>query len=216
MRTNPFYGTWLFLTGRSEDLVSLGAWRWLLVALFLGLLAASVWVARENWRHDPSQRTAAHLWTWLFRVLMGAMWFQGSLWKLPLPVSDGFTYWTGQIAEHAAFAFHRDFARDVLLPNLHLLQPVVFLAEMSFAVSLIVGLAARLSSALGILFVLQLWLGLYRHPHEWPWLFWFMVFTLGMFIIHAAGRSLGLDALLRRGRAARPTGALGRAYALAS
>ena len=216
MRTNPFYDTWLFLTGRSEDLVALGAWRWLLAALFLGLLAASVWVARENWRRDPAQCTAAHLWTWLFRVLMGAMWFQGSLWKLPLPVSDGFTYWIGQTAEHAAFAFHRDFARDVLLPNLHLLQPVVFLAEMSFAVSLIVGLAARLSSALGILFVLQLWLGLYRHPHEWPWLFWFMVFTLGMFIIHAAGRSLGLDALLRRGRAARPTGALGRAYALAS
>jgi hypothetical protein len=44
----------------------------------------------------------------------------------------------------------------------------------------------------------------------------FMVFTLGMFIIHAAGRSLGLDALLRRGGAARPTGALGRVYALAS
>ena len=216
MRTNPFYDTWLFLTGRSEDLVALGAWRWLLVALFLGLLAASVWVARENWGRDPSQRTAAHLWTWLFRVLMGAMWFQGSLWKLPLPVSEGFTYWTGQIAEHAAFAFHRDLARDVLLPNLHLLQPPTFLAEMFFAVSLILGFAVRLSSLLGIPFVLQLWLGLYRHPHEWPWLFWFMVFTLGLFALHAAGRSLGLDALLRRGGAVRPTGTLGRMYALAS
>ena len=216
MRTDPFHDTWLFLTGRSEDLLALGAARWLLVALFLGLLAASAWIARENWRRDPSQRTAAHLWTWLFRVLMGAMWFQGSLWKLPLPVSDGFTYWTGQIAESAAFAFHRDFARDVLLPNLHLLQPVVFLAEMSFAVSIILGFAVRLFSLLSIVFVLQLWLGLYHHPHEWPWLFMFMVFTLGLFAVHGAGRSLGLDALLRREGAGRPAWAVGRLYAMVS
>ena len=216
MRTNPFNDALLFLIGGQPDQEALGAARWLVVALFLGLLGASVWIARENWRRDPAQRSATHLWTWLFRVLMGAMWFQGSLWKLPLPISDGFTYWTGQIAEHAAFEAHRNLARDVLLPNLHLLQPVTFLAEMFFAVSLILGFAVRLSSLVGILFVLQLWLGLYHHPHEWPWLFWFMVFTLGLFALHAAGRSLGLDALLRREGAARPAGAFGRLYALVS
>ncbi|HZH46501.1 MAG TPA: hypothetical protein VEY31_07675, partial [Roseococcus sp.] len=216
MRTNPFYDTWLFLIGQQPDQVALGAWRWLIVLLFIGLLAASAWIAREAWRRDPAQRSTAHLWTWAFRVLMGSMWFQGSLWKLPLPVSDAFKSWTEQIGEHAAFGFHRSFATEVLVPNIALLQPVVFLAEMSFAASLILGLAVRLSSALGILFALQLWLGLYHHPHEWPWLFMFMVFTLGMFIIHAAGRSLGMDALLRRGGVARPTGALGRVYALAS
>ncbi len=216
MRTNPFNDALLFLIGGQPDQEALGAARWLVVALFLGLLGASVWIARENWRRDPAQRSAVHLWTWLFRVMMGAMWFQGSLWKLPLPISDGFQYWTGQIAEHAAFEAHRNLARDVLLPNLHLLQPVTFLAEMFFAASLILGFAVRLSSLLGIPFVLQLWLGLYHHTGEWPWLFWFMVFTLGLFAIHAAGRSLGLDALLRRGGAARPAGGFGRLYALVS
>jgi hypothetical protein len=217
MRTNPFHDTWLFLIGAQPDQTDLGAARWLLVALFLGLLAASAWIARENWRQDPAQRSATHLWTWLFRVLMGAMWFQGSLWKLPLPVSDGFTYWTGQVAEYAAFEFHRTLAREVLLPNLHLLQPLTFLAEMSFAVSLILGFAVRFFSLLGILFVAQLWLGLYQHPHEWPWLFMFMVFTLGLFILHPAGRSLGLDALLLRRRATTGAhGVFGRVYARAA
>ncbi len=198
MRTTPFYDAWLFLIGQQPDQLALGPWRWLIVALFLGLLVASAWIARGNWLRDPAQRGAGHLWMCLFRVLVGAMWFQGSLWKLPFPVSGGFQSWTEQIVEHAAFAFHSGFVRDVLLPNIALLQPLVFLAEMSFAITLILGFAVRLSSLLGILFALQLWLGLYHHPNEWPWLFMFMVFTLGQFAVHAAGRSLGLDALLRR------------------
>jgi hypothetical protein len=214
MRTNPFYDTWLFLIGAQPDQVALGAWRWPLALLFLGLLVASVLVARENWRADPTQRTAGHLWTWLFRVMMGAMWFQGSLWKLPFPRSDGFAFWASQIAENAAFGFHRAFAAEVMLPYLHLFQPVAFLAEMSFAISLILGIAVRLSSALAIGFVLQLWLGLYHVDYEWPWLFWFMIFTLGLFIIHGVGRSLGLDAVLRRRAAARPDWALGRVHGL--
>jgi hypothetical protein len=77
------------------------------------------------------------------------------------------------------------------------------------AASLMLGLAVRLSRALAIAFVLQLWLGLYRVDIEWPWLFWFMVFTLGFFIAHGAGRSLGLDALLRReGRLSPPAARL--------
>jgi len=72
---------------------------------------------------------------------------------------------------------------------------------MAFAFSLMLGFAVRLSSLLAIGFVLQLWLGLYLVSFEWPWLFWFMIFTLGWFIVHRAGRSLGLDAILiREGR----------------
>ncbi len=218
MRTDPFYDTWLFLIGAQTDQTALGAARWLIVLLFIGLLVASAWIAQENWRRDPAQRSASNVLIWLFRVLVGSMWFQGSLWKLPFPVSGGFQSWTEQIGEHAAFGFHRTFATEVLVPNIALLQPFVFLTEMSFGISLILGLAVRLASVLGILFVLQLWLGLYHHPNEWPWLFMFIVFTLGQFAIYGAGRSLGLglglDALLRR--QGLPATGFGRAYALAS
>lgn len=210
MRSDPFSDAWLFLIGGQPDQLALGVWRWLAVALFAGLLVASFVIARENWRRDVSQRTATHVTTWGFRVLMGTMWFQGSLWKLPLPISGGFKSWTEQVAENAAFAFHRDLVRDVLLPNLALLQGATFAAELLMAISLILGFAVRLSSVLGIAFVLQLWLGLYHLPAEWPWLFMFMTIVLGLFAVHGAGRSLGLDALLRHDDVAHQTGRFAR------
>ena len=216
IRTNPFHDVWLFQIGAQPDQVNLGFGRWIVTALFLGLLAGSIVIAAREWRADPAQRSAAHGFTWLFRTMMGAMWFQGALWKLPFPRAPGFSYWPEQIAQTAPFEVHRDFAREVMLPLLPLFQAPVFLPELFMGITLMLGLMVRLSSALGILFVLHLWLGLYLHEHEWPWLFWFMIFTLGMFIIHSAGRSLGLDAALRREPPSWLKGRLARLYALAS
>jgi hypothetical protein len=191
----------MFLIGQQPDQLALGIFGWVLLALFWALLIGSAAIAVVNWRADPGQRSVANLWTWVARTMMGAMWFQGALWKLPFPQSPGFFHWTGMIAEHAAFGWHRALASEVMLPLLPLFQAVAFFGEMFFAISLMLGLAVRLSSLLAIGFVVQLWLGLYLVSFEWPWLFWFMIFTLGWFIVHRAGRSLGLDALLlRQGR----------------
>ena len=214
MRTDPFTDSVLFLIGQQPDQQVLGIFGWLFVALFWALLVGSVLIAARNWRADPAQRSAADVWTWIARTMMGAMWFQGALWKLPFPQSPGFFHWTSQIAEHAAFAWHRALAAEVMLPLLPLFQAVAFSGEMFFAISLMLGFAVRVSSLLAIGFVVQLWLGLYRVDFEWPWLFWFMIFTLGWFIVHRAGRSLGLDALLLREKRLPPS--VARWHALAS
>jgi hypothetical protein len=88
MRTNPFYDAWLFLTGSTGDHEASGV-GWLLTALYLALLIASIAIAYSNWRQDASQRTMGHLATWFMRVMIGTMWYQGSIWKLPLPVAGG-------------------------------------------------------------------------------------------------------------------------------
>jgi uncharacterized membrane protein YphA (DoxX/SURF4 family) len=196
----PLSDFWDFLIGNTDDYNALGAWKYLLVALFLALIVASVAIAVKNWREDPSQRSASHLATWFVRVLVGCMWFQGMLWKLPLPVSGGLKYWTEQMANRAAFEWHRELVTSVYLPYLYLFNPVIFLAEFTFAVSLILGLGVRLVSAFAVVFVLHLWLGIYRpgDPAEWPWSYIFLAMVMFMFALHAAGRSLGLDAWLRR------------------
>jgi len=204
MRTNPFLDAWLFIIGSTDDHDKLGAFKYVMVALFLALLVATLWIAWTSWRADPAQRTGVHLATWFCRVLIGCMWFQGCLWKLPLPISEGFKYWTGQMEENAAFELHRDLVENVYLPYLHLIQPVVFLAELSFATSLILGVAVRLFGALGVLFALHLWLGLYLHPGEWPWSYVFLAINMGLLALYAAGRSLGADALIRRHAATSP------------
>lgn len=197
---NPLSDFWDFLIGNTDDHNVLGAWRYLFVALFLALIVTSVVVAVRNWQEDSSQRTGSHLGTWFVRVLVGGMWFQGMLWKLPLPVSGGLKYWTEQMGNRAAFAFHRELVTEVYLPYLHIFNPIIFLAEFTFAVSLMLGLGVRLVSALAIIFVLHLWLGIYRpgSPAEWPWSYIFLAILMFWFALDAAGRSLGLDAWLRR------------------
>jgi hypothetical protein len=57
---------------------------WLLVLGNLGLAAVNLW-------RDPTQRTGAHVWLWLACLVIGGMWWQQTLWKLP-PTFDGLHY----------------------------------------------------------------------------------------------------------------------------
>lgn len=197
MRTNQFYDTWLFLIGQTNDHAITGV-PWLMVAITWALLISSIWIARLNWVQDASQRTLYHVSNWIMRLLIAGMWLEGSLWKLPLPVSGGLSFWIGEETKHASFEIHKWLVTHVMIPALPVLNPVVFLIELGLAVSFALGILVRPMAALGMLFVLQLWFGLYRHPHEWPWSYVFLIFLQGQFLMHNAGRSLGLDALLVR------------------
>ncbi len=214
MQKNPFTDVLQFLTGATSDYVALGAGRFFILGLFWVLFIASIVVALSNWSADPAQRTGRHLGIWIVRVLVGCMWFEGMLWKLPLPTSDGLKYWTEQEVTRAAFEFHREFVKNVLLPYLSFFGPFVFLAELTFATSMMLGLAVRGVSVLAILFVLQLWMGIYLpgDPAEWSWSYIFLAMLMFLFCLGAAGRSLGLDAWLRRRAAVirDRTGVLGR------
>jgi hypothetical protein len=81
------------------------------VYVFWLLLLGTLGLAVMNLLRDPEQRTGAHVWLWLARLLIGAMWWQQTLWKLP-PSFDGLHYWLDQIAQHAAFATARLCAAD--------------------------------------------------------------------------------------------------------
>jgi uncharacterized membrane protein YphA (DoxX/SURF4 family) len=201
--SNPFLDAWSFVTGQTSDYQALGAWRYPFMILFVVLIAASIVIAIRNWSEDPAQRTGTDLATWIMRVLVGAMWYQGMIWKLPLFTDNGLSYWMEQMSGRAAFAFHRDLVTNVYLPYFNVLNPIVFLTEFAFAVCLILGFGVRAVATVAVLFSLHLWLGIYNDrgpgdPDEWPWSYIFLAMTHAMFALHAAGRSLGLDALLRR------------------
>lgn len=202
MRTNPFYDSLLFLIGQTPDHDALGWAKYLLVALYWALLTGSVAVAARAWSRLPDQQNPRTTAIWLMRLLIGTMWLQGSIWKLPLPVSPGFRYWTEQLAEFSWLPIHAALVRDVLLPGIHLLDPVVWVMETLLAMSLMLGIGVRLAGLVGIAFVVNLWIGLYHRTDEWPWNYIFLIFVHGFFILDRAGEHLGLDAL-RRGKGAR-------------
>ena len=199
---NPFSDTLVFLSAGTGDFMALGAWRWLILAYFYLLALAFIVIAIDNLRADPMQRTAQHLGMAVVRFLVGCMWFEGMLWKLPFSPDNGLHYWMEQMAGRAAFEIHREFIANVMLPHFALINPFIFLAELAFASSLMLGLGVRLAAFGGIFFVVNLWLGIYLNrgsdPAEWSWSYMFLIMLHVLFVLYAAGRSLGADALLRR------------------
>src|SRR5918992_1434779 len=99
MRTNPFADTLAFLMQN---------W-WPIYAFWL-LLGSSIALALVNLARDPQQRSARHAWMWIMRLLIGGMWWQQTLWKLPPTytdspdgVSGGVPFWGGENGQASAF-----------------------------------------------------------------------------------------------------------------
>ena len=212
MRTNPF----------SDALEFLAQGEWTGYVFWL-LIAASVVIAAVNLLRDPGQRSGLHLWNWLARFFIGAMWWQQSLWKLPPTYTDnpdgsgGLRYWMEEMAKWASTGLQRHFVRDVVLPQFYFFAHQVYFAEVLIAVTLILGLFSRLGAFLGALMAINLWLGLYRSAAEWPWTYFFLIIVQIMFLVQRPGRSLGLDAiLLRRERESSARGLWGRLVRLLS
>lgn len=136
--------------------------------VFWLLLLGSAALAVLAWRIEPAQRSPRAVGLWVLRGLVGTMWWQQSLWKIP-PNFGGLRYWMQQEAAHAAIG-----------------------------VSLLLGLLSRLGALLGVLMGLNLWLGLYSAPGEWPWTYMFLLIIQALFVIDPPGRVLGADVWLGR------------------
>lgn len=190
----------------------------LATVFFWLLLIGSVAVAAYVYRTMPEQRTAGHIGNWLFRLVVGCMWWQQTLWKLPPFYTDqpdapfgttGLATWMKLMGQHASIPLQADFVNHVVLPNFYLFAPVVYALELLTAVSLMLGLFVRLGGVIGALQIVNLWLGLYSAPHEWPWTYVFLILLMASFALHHYGRSLGLDAIIVH-RLKQPRSWLGR------
>jgi uncharacterized membrane protein YphA (DoxX/SURF4 family) len=174
-------------------------------AIFWLLGLASLVIAIYAFGTIPSQRRALYVCDWVFRVLIGAMWWQQTLWKLPPAYTDhpeqpfgetGLAYWMSVMGRSAAIPAQADFVNNVVLPHFYLFAPVVYALEVLTAVSLLLGVFVRLWGVIGALQILNLWLGLYSAPGEWPWTYFFLLVLMLIFALHRYGRRLGLDAII--------------------
>jgi uncharacterized membrane protein YphA (DoxX/SURF4 family) len=194
---NPLHTFLQFMSGNIPDQVSLGDGRWFTIALYWLLLIGSLSVAYLNWPLDPRQHTVRDVGVCGMRLLMAGMWCLGTLWKLPLPVSSGFQFWTSQIVKFSSF-HPQAVVMQLVLDHIAQVQPLVYLLEIYFTASLMLGLMVRLTGVVAALFTLNLLIGLYNDPTEWPWTYVGIICARGMFATNHAGRSLGLDNLLAK------------------
>ena len=189
MRPNPLTDALAFLVDTDK--------LWFTVIFWL-LLLGSVAAALQAWRTDPAQRSVQHIGIGLLRFIVGCMWWQQSLWKIPPHYDWGLIHWMQEMVEHASTELQSVLVRDLVLPNIAVFGPLVYAIEVAIGASLILGLFTRFGAALGALMAINLWLGLYNAPGEWPWTYMFLVVIQLLFLIDPPGRSLGVDALLRR------------------
>ena len=184
MRPNPAYDLLSFLTRPAWPTV-------LFCLLLLGSCVIAAIVVRQ-----PEQRTIRDVAIWLLRFIVGAMWWQQSLWKIP-PNYDGLVYWMKQMVDHAAIPLQGELVARIVLPNIAVVGPLVYLTEVAIGISLMLGLCSRLGALAGLGMAVNLWLGLYSAPGEWPWTYFFLVVIQLLFLIDPPGRSLGVDVLLQ-------------------
>jgi uncharacterized membrane protein YphA (DoxX/SURF4 family) len=169
---------------------------WTTIAFDLLLLAGiilAIWVSRRY----PEQRTVYSVWTWLARTVMGAMWWQQVIWKVP-PNYGGLRFWTSEMVKYSSTDLQRAFVSNVVLAHFNFFAPQVFAIEVVISVTLLLGFWSRFGSLLGVLMAVNLSQGLYRSAGEWPWQYVFLIIVMVQFFLVPPGRSLGVDTILSK------------------
>jgi len=161
------------------------------------LLLASLAISLRAWRHIPVRHGAREPVIWLLRVLVGFLWWQQSLGKLP-PGQDRVLEWMQFEVGQAALGLRQPLLRMIVLTHFALLAPFIYALQAGIAASLLLGLFSRLFAALGAVYALASWLGLYGAPHSNPWGTMMLVVVMILFVADPPGRALGIDAVLRR------------------
>ena len=99
----------VILDNKSPSLPSMRLW-----LLLLGSAAAAFY----SWRRDSAQRSIRHVGIGALRVIVGCMWWQQSLWKIPPHYDWGLIHWMEEMVKHASTQLQSDLVRDLVLPNI--------------------------------------------------------------------------------------------------
>lgn len=137
------------------------------------------------------------------RIGLGLLWIQNSGWKIPPNFGQagerpsGLFEFTSLAVEHPVFPPYSWAVENIVLPNLTLFGWMVLLLEAALGGFLLVGLATRLFALLAMAQVVAISLSVLNAPGEWHWAY--ILMFLGHVAIFglAAGRTAGLDGLLR-------------------
>lgn len=146
------------------------------------------------------------------RVMIGFLWFQSLLWKLPPDFgcgprgaasigqagASGLCDWIGREIAMPLVPAYAAFLQGLVVPNFAFFGWMTWLLEAFIAVSLLLGVLTRLGGLAGVAQAANLLIGLAGAEHEWYWTYLMLLILCGLFAATAAGRVWGVDRLLVR------------------
>ncbi len=144
----------------------------------------------------------------LFRVGVALLWIENAGWKKP-PDFSSLRYFTSFAVSDPVFPPFSWLVEHVILTNFAFFGWMTLLVEASLGAFLLLGLATRLWALIGMFQSLAITMSVLNAPHEWEWSYYLMILAHLALFATAAGRSYGLDAVLRP-RWAASTGTLPR------
>ncbi len=132
------------------------------------------------------------------RTLIGLLWLTSLRWKLPPTFAESEGHrslmeWLQLEIAHPTVGLYADFVAGVVLPNFILFAWLTFLVELFIGLSLMLGLFSRWGALLGVLWSLNLTIGLLSVPGEWPWSYLMLLMWHGLFLVSTPLQRWGLD-----------------------
>ncbi len=162
---------------------------------------------------EPDQGRGARVGLAVLRIAIGLLWIQNSGWKTPPDFGQdsgtGLFRFTTYAVDYPVFPPFSWLMENVVLPNFTLFGYLTLLVEASLGAFLLVGLATRFWAVVGIAQSVAITLSVLNAPDEFPWTYYLMIVAHIVILTTAAGRTAGLDGILRprwrqsSGRAAR-------------
>lgn len=139
------------------------------------------------------------------RVAVAVLWIGQVGWKVPPHFGEGAAegdpddlyQWTSHAVDDPVFAPYSWLVEHLVLPNFAVFGWLVLLAESALGAFLLIGLATRFWAVVGVAQSLAIMLSVGNAPGEWIWTYVLMMLLHAAIFAAAAGRSYGLDGVLR-------------------
>lgn len=147
-------------------------------------------------RSELESGRGARLLLGLFRVGVALLWIENSGWKRP-PDFESLRKYTGYAVEYPVFAPFSWVIEHLVLPNFTVFAWMTLFVEATLGAFLLIGLATRFWALVGIGQSLAIMLSVMNAPNEWEWSLYLMILAHLALFATAAGRSFGLDGVLR-------------------
>jgi thiosulfate dehydrogenase (quinone) large subunit len=140
----------------------------------------------------------------IVRVGVGLLWLQNVGWKTPPDFGQGepptgLYHSASYAVSHEVFHPYAVLMDRLVLPNFTFFGWMVLLVEASLGAFLLIGLATRFWTVVGMAQPVVIMLSVLNAPHEWFWSYVLMLLVHMALFATAAGRYAGLDGLFRPG-----------------
>lgn len=130
------------------------------------------------------------------RIIAGVLWLTNTGWKTPPDFGALYNYTKGAV-EHPIIPPYSWLVENQILPHIGIFGWMVLLTEAMLGACLILGLATRFWALVAVAQSIAIGLSVALLPGEWPWSYYLMIAVHLAIFASAAGRTWGLDELVR-------------------